>query len=216
MHSMTVATIHNCKELLRLKRKAPDEIQKTIIEQQKKKEGNRSKCTREEYLTRRIARMKYLLDKTELVLFDQYPLSKYPNKQEGGQRADIVYAYRMSCQQPEWSIGIVEAKVEGGTKLKGTIEEVKKYICLFNQKITERLEALRCLATQVHNIEMGNNMRLCRIDILATKKWWADNKKDWTKIREEFNQFFPNLELRALTVNDDYLTSENINIGVLS
>lgn len=204
-----IKTIHNGEELLNLKRKPCKDILKTIREQESL--PGRQMKRKEEYLTRHLKERKYLQSKSEWIIFDQYPLWKGTIRGKGPKKVDIIYAYKHNVV---WSLGIVEAKVEGGESLSGAIKQVCDYMAIMEKNLLgDRVKSFQYIVDEVareYKIKFPENCGITRIDILAPRKWWGEQQREKEQILRMRKS-----KIRPLCVPDGYLNLKYIPIELL-
>lgn len=215
MSNIVIESIHSANELSRLKRKSAEAIRGTISEQDHR--NGRKMKRREEYLTRALLKRGYLVTENEPVIYDQYPLWKRPNRPHGPEKIDVVYIYAANGIR---YLGVVEAKVVGGESLDAVIKQLGRYVKRWESWREERVRVLQELTVKINDKEQGkvklpdDFRELARFDILAPYSWWAAQKeKDYTKLAAFGVD--ANLEVRLLSVPDDYLSGAELKVTCL-
>lgn len=204
MVNYKIEEIHSGEELKGLKRKSAEKIFKTINEQ--KNRAGRQKRTKEEFVTRYLSEhKKCLLTEEEVIIFDQYPLRKKPERPK---RIDIIYTYR---RENAWSLGIVEAKVEGGDDLAKTANQLLEYECLLKKFLKKRRESFQYLINLKHNnnfpnINLPNDCQITQLDILAPESWWKKQKRN-IKVMEWIREISES-NIRFLSIPDNYIPKQ--------
>ncbi len=196
-----IESIHSGEELIGLKRKSSEEIFKTISKQEDRQ--GRKKRTKEEFVTRYLSerRPPCLLTKEEVIIFDQYPLWKRPNKPKKPCRVDIIYSYPHENTR---SLGIVEAKVEGGEGLTEAVNQLQEYQSLLNKFLKERIKIFQDVAIKKFNVKLPDNCQITQLDILAPCRWWVKQKQ---KEQEEIRKI-KGSNIRFLCIPDVYIPEQ--------
>lgn len=206
MEGYHIQSIHTGEELIKLenKRKCAEEILKTVHAQKNLQGGKKE--TKEEFVTRYLRQHKqYLLTEEEIIIFDQYPLWKQPAHP---MRVDLIYMYK--CNN-SWSLGIVEAKIEGGDGLMKTIkEQLQPYERLIRKRFDERIKSFQVVVKHKFGIELPIDCQFTRLDILAPSDWWNEQKRKEPQALHEMKK----LNIRALCIPDNYLPRDDKPIDV--
>jgi hypothetical protein len=197
-----VDQVHNGKALsARIKERESNPSCKILQTIQKQKEkGIKRGQRKEEFLTRYLMERGYLLNESEHILIDQYPMRRKQGKQCA---VDLIY-YCLTDN----SLGMVEVKrvpdsgKVGKNDWKAALNEVENYRKVFNEKkLTERIEALKHLAKCAEKNTDKFPDKISRIDILAPKDWWE-------------KQVDPKGEFRKLEIPEDWFLSCKITMEV--
>jgi hypothetical protein len=203
MVNYEIEDIHSGKELIKLeyRRKSAEKILETIREQEALKgHKKRTKRTKEEFVTRYLRQhRKYLITEKEVIIFDQYPLRKRPVHPK---RVDIIYIYR---RENTWSLGIVEAKVEGGEGLTEAVNQLQEYKRLFKKHFSDRRKSFRTVVDNLKPIvTLPSDCQITQLDILAPSVWWNEQKEKEHDAILEMRKH----KIRPLCIPDDYLPEQ--------